>query len=268
MTKTPDLLPLVPLLTDVDAIHLPVRSFPAPGRHQAIESRAEYENNHGLSCGGSGDAADRKQHERRVDAWEEAGLVECTRRRGRRAFWRLTDRGDWTMRAFCGPYRGFEEMAVAMFSLLLNEQAGTNDGLVPEPWLVALDNWGPAFDRVRIVVETLILPGLVRGLVGWNTDHDGRVGYSLTAAGRKWLENPPPPPTGLPRYSPQAGRLYADSFLSTLEQLDATPTKGDRAVWICCSAGCWPAGKPVGPSILRKDGRPRSLSDFLRHWPK
>lgn len=264
----PDLRPLTRILAECDAAFLPVRKLRDGARHSAFEVRQVYVERGGLvyTCGGS--SADRKAAERQAGALEDAGLLEFVRARGRRAFVRLSSRGDWLARAHCWPSMartcGHEEMRVAMLCLAANHAAGyENEGAVPEIALCGLEDWGPdAVDRLQTVEEALA-PGLLRGFVTSNADVGGRVAYLLTDSGRAWLDDPTLPPRDLPKYSPEEGRRYTDEYVSAIKRLNSqSPTDGE--IWIPLSAGLWPEGQPTAPSVLTVDGRPRSLTDFRR----
>ena len=261
----PTLLPdLIPLVATVDAVFAPVRRYTDAQGHRALELRDEFEVHGGVPYSPSGDSAERKQANRTADDLEAAGLVEFSRSRGRRKHWRLSDAGEWAMRAYCG-LPGVRPMHVALLAIQDNERAGyLNTGHVPETALTGCD-WGDrGADDAILLVEQLLAPAFSCGYVGSNSDCEGHVGYALTRAGHKWLACPPPPPSDLPAFSSRANDRYFRLWGDELKRLDSEPCK-TVDVHIPLSCGLWPEVRRVSaPPVLTRRGEPRRLADYLR----
>jgi len=259
----PLLTALVPVLADTCAIHTPIRRWPHGPHHVAIERMLDFREHGGLVYEVGGDAAERKRGERLATAWERAGLVVFGRQSGRRIRLRLTDHGDWRLRALCGCY-GRHDMAVSLFALQCHVDAGfATGGFVPETALAGQPWGGSTASSGFTRIEDLMSPAVCRHLATWNSDCDGRVSYALTAAGREWLKSPPAGPARLPHFSPTAGRRFTDLFVTELQRLEAAEPRRTR-VWILMSAGCYPAAKPIVPAVLTDSLKPRTLTDFIK----
>jgi hypothetical protein len=185
------------------------------------------------------------------------------RRRGKRFGWRLTNAVDWKIRHLLG-LRGWSEMMTGLVALREHHDIGTDR--IPETWLCGADGWGTSDGAgLRVALEAMLMPALVRGLVTSWSDLRGRVSYRLSAAGREYLDSPTLPPVALPAYDEAAADLYDEAVESArLELAAATPTRENVSV-VPASCGLWPsdADRAPIPYCLTTRGEPRTLPKMI-----
>ena len=92
---------LIQLLAESDTLWRPTREWEDNSRAVAIMERRQQFLKYGMPFQhGGGDDAARKSAERLATELEKLPDVIFRRRKGKRVFWKLSDAGDWKMRAF------------------------------------------------------------------------------------------------------------------------------------------------------------------------
>ena len=144
---------------------------------------------------------------------------------------RLTAETDAKMRASVGGFLLHDAWDVLSAVGQFVELGLTNAGHVLESDL--------SRDTSRLML--LAAPLLAHGLLDSASDPQGRVGFSLTDAGRSHLAGPKPrKPRGLPKFNAELAEAYDSEFAAALDE---------RATWVprtrghCVvplSAGQWP----------------------------
>lgn len=90
---------------------------------------------------------------------------------------------------------------VALHSKRPGEAALMTDVWVSERKLIG-DKPPGEYEREAVVVESMMLPALVRGYVDSNADIQGRVSYMLAPTGSAWLDRGEAPPEDLRNETP------------------------------------------------------------------
>ena len=167
-----------------------------------------------------GDAAERQQGARLLDELATMGAVELTTRGGRRSGLRLTEGGDSVARALVAAFD--VQHAWRLLTTLGELAVTTHLHWVGAAW-VRETALAESLGTNIAGIEFLSLPLKQRGLVADGIDQDGRVAYSLTAAGLEAATaDPPAPPATLPAMDD----TLADEYTAKIERY-----ADERAAW-------------------------------------
>jgi len=253
---------LVQILGDTDAVFIPMRTWTRPGPPNRYFARRDYLKQ-GVPWRSHGaDESERKQIQRALDRLAKAGKVTVFRpRRGKVLGVRLTDASDLATRRLVG----LPGLAAAWWSCRKlarhsrTPAAYLTDLYVPERKLIG--EWEPErYRQEAVIVEDMLLCALVRGWVDSNADSQGRVSYTLTEAGRTWLDaTPEPVDDDLPvnAVDQEAREVYDDMVKAGLIRLDTATPADPREL------GMIPL--PVACEGLRLDGGElQPLTDDLK----
>lgn len=199
--------------------------------------------------------AEKKADERRLNALEAAGWVRVSRRSGRVAGVRLTDRGEQTMRALIG----LPGILVAI-ERLKELQATITRGFfydfyrlrwVQEQDLPKIGTNDPAKLKERVLVLQLDLaPALFRGWVAHLGDSSNANFYALTETGKAALKSAPEP-IDLPAQDPGDG--IWEIYLSTVESTarDILNAKPQQKMNVVLPLPASFPGPAMGPAIRK-----------------
>ncbi len=244
---------LARLLGATDALWQPVRALRQQRFAAVLVERRELFRRAGLQMphGGGADAAERQRRSRAAREMERTGMVTFGGRRGQRTHWRLTDRGDWRLRASCGTGE-YEPMMMAIDTLRRLEKVrhDAEDNMVPEYWIAGMPDDPGGRGRMS-ALELLLLPALCRGLVTAWCDLNGVVAYQTNTA-----ISASPPPSDLSEFDQELSDAYDVGFAAAEQDLAiARPSNANLCV-IALSAGCWP---PIPKSATK-------IAAELRRW--
>lgn len=214
---------MVECLAAADAVWLPIRSWTFPGPVNRQNARAAYPGEGVRLMPPGGTDADRKRRERSLAALAKADKLTLHRLGEKTTRARLTDAGEAEARRLCGLpslYSSFETCReVARLSELPGEQRVYQD-----KWVSESPQLGDADERG--LVETMLLPALLRQYVESNSDIRGLVYYALTDAGWGWTFGDAPPDDQADG-EPEARALYHRCLLAAGHRLDSVPP-GDK----------------------------------------
>lgn len=265
---------LLDLLAEVDALFEPIRDWSSTRRNAAIIKARRQFHERGIpfrTAGGTG--SERTAATRAADELEATKLVVFSRRRGRRTTWKLSEAEDWRLRWWTHQAE-VHEMALALFAV--DVVSATLEGAIcPEIRLTGGRGWDGEPSEQLLGIEELLLPALVRDFVVSHSDHHGRVGYSLTDSGRKFLagwkgETGALDETYHRRAAKAAHSRYCESLASARAELleRAHHEAVSNHIAIALSAGMWPADD-VGTvvDIVDDNGLPRRFADVFPDDP-
>lgn len=192
---------LVKLLAATDATWVPIRRFLPHRASSTWQARQRF-----LSAGvphahaGSDDAG-HKTSERQLKSLASDGLV-VVRGQTRALSAKLTDEGEALARSTVGIHSLWDAWnAVGRVAELTRPPQPNRPRrarpLLTDTWIseerLTGEKWGSdGSERAFLILESRLLPGLIRGWVESNADIHGRVYYKLTAAGRQALSRKAP----------------------------------------------------------------------------
>jgi hypothetical protein len=255
---------LIELLAKTDALLAPCRCMPPVAVAGVVERREEYHRRGIPMFAGGGSGADRVAAHRQANEWERSGIVRFSRRKGVRAFWRLSDSEDWRLR-FWAMLPGEPEMVFALQALRSHIAAGhtyrETSRSVPETALA-----GEPLTKATICgVEDVLAPAFSRGFADSQADTVGLIWYTLTEAGERFLDDwkAPvfkPPVKASSRIMNETGDAYVESLRAAL--VDRKAWRGEPGhVAIPLSCGFFPRKPPGCRPIVDAKGAPIGGAD-------
>ena len=249
---------LIGILAESDVIHEPIRNWADLQQVSAIAELRRDFRQFGLPLARLGlDSVARKKVEQLRDLLEKSGAAIFHRTLGRRSHWRLSDATDWRIRSIATGWR-FSDCLTALLALRELTDCGCTNGKHVGDWHLADATVKKNADRIHDVASILV-PAAVRGWVSNWSDGQGRTGYRLTSAGRKFLDQPIKPPVETD-FEPAMGRTYLKAFDSAFKTLARLKPRHESCVPIPLPAGDWPdsACRKHIPAIFDSRGNVRS----------
>lgn len=248
---------LVRLLAQTDALWRPIRTWRRPFPAVVAERREQYRRAGIPATHVSGaDDADRQRRSRELRRLEATGFVQFGGQRGQRSHWRLTNAGDWKLRAAVG-LPGYSEAMLAYEAIRKLEaiRHEPDDNVCGEHWLCG-GLWGPRTVNGRMEkLEVVLAPLLCRGYVDAWSDSKGCVAYTTTRGAQSPIE-----PTDLPDFDDSLAELYDEALHDADDALQVAQPSNKTLCVIPLSAGTWP---PI-PKAVAKITKPlhRMLKDL------
>lgn len=241
---------LVGVLAQTDALHEPLRDWSSPCRNAAVLARRQTYFHEGLPYSlGGGDAAERQRAVRLADALENENRAIFHRNDGVRVAWRLADAEQFKLRSMC-LLTGEREMLRAMAGLLDNATTAITDPIA-ESTLA-----GEEVKSRHLLVEECFLPALSLGLVTSSSDAAGRVYYSLSPAGWRYVETWKPARPKRTTFNRSQSLAAAELYLTSIRaaRRELRSLRGETA-HIAIPLSCGLAAHDNGLAILDKAGK-------------
>jgi len=227
---------LVALLARTDALWSPLRLNSHNLRlAAAVEERRAAYCRAGLPISGGGSDSQRKAASRELAVARAAGYVET---RGRtRLSARLTPAANDVLRTLTAGYRVDQVRPLLELVQVLTDAGQHNACAVSEAALIDSRVTPAEIGRLELLAAPLLAEGLLRTA----SDLEGRIGYSITADGRRALAaHWPQPPENLPEHcSPEAADAYDELLAAALAERETWQPETSLVV-IPLGAGSWP----------------------------
>jgi hypothetical protein len=196
-----------------------------------------------------------------LDQIEKSGDVLFHRLAGVRVSWRLSDEIDWRLRSECTGRRWADTLTTMLILREHIEIGKTNNGFVGD-WILASATPTTHAGRIHDV-SAILAPALARDWARSSSDIKGRVGYKLTATGRKFLDAPLSPPEETD-FVAALGKKYLQHWNTSTKNLQSLRPRRETAICIPLSADDWPGGgRRKVPSIFDARGKVRTPADMV-----
>jgi hypothetical protein len=242
---------LIELQANSDALWNPLRRSPGDNALAcAVHERQLQYRESGLALRGGGSAKGRQQHSRRLAEARKAGLLTTKGRTHPTV--KLTDLAENALSSLTARYRLTEVWPLLELVAAITEAGCTNLGFVSETDIIGAADYDDVTSAELATLENQALPLLSRGWLASNSDVQGRVGYAITATGRKALAKGCPAEGALPDFDEEAADLYESLFLAALAERPSWRPEHTNNVVIPLSCGLWPERFVAGGSSVGK----------------